>query len=116
MLMEDYVKLECKTFHNVSAHFTFLKKYDIILKRQYGFQKGKNVSQLLGKFADQLNCSLSKNYQSLVLFIDFSKAFDTNPHAKLLNVPHNSGKGENAMIFSLIIWQVPLLKLKLVVV
>ena len=63
----------------------FVVKYKIIDNRQYGFQKGKTVNQLLGKFSDHFNKSMSQNLHSLVLFLDFSKAFDTISHAKLLD-------------------------------
>lgn len=70
---------------------SFLKKYKVINKEQYGFQKGKNINQLLGLFANNINTSLSQNKNCLALFIDFSKAFDTLPHEKLLNVLEKVG-------------------------
>lgn len=63
----------------------FLDKNNIIDCRQYGFQKGKSVNQLLGKFASLVNQNLSKSEHCAVLFIDFTKAFDTIPHDKLLS-------------------------------
>ena len=69
----------------------FLQKYKVIDNRQFGFQKGKNINQLLGNFANVLNESLSKNLHNIVMFIDFSKAFDTIPHEKLLKCLENNG-------------------------
>ena len=69
----------------------FIRKYKIIDDRQYGFQKGKNINQLLGKFANRVNENLSNNLHSLIMFIDFSKAFDTIPHDKLLKSLERSG-------------------------
>lgn len=69
----------------------FLEKYKIINKNQFGFQKGKNINQLLGNFSNQINGFLSKQLHVLVLFIDFSKAFDTLEHSKLLDILERNG-------------------------
>ena len=79
---------------------SFIKKFNVIDDRQYGFQKGKNVNQLLGKFSNHLNDSLSRNKHCLVLFLDFSKAFDTLPHEKLLQTLFNIGiRGHSLNLF-----------------
>lgn len=62
----------------------YTSKYKIINTNQFGFQKGKNINKLLGNFANYINKQLSKNHHCLTLFIDFSKAFDTLSHEKLL--------------------------------
>lgn len=69
----------------------FLFKYGILHKQQFGFQKGKNINQLLGLFSNHINEQLDKNHHCLGLFIDFSKAFDTLPHNKLVEVLENIG-------------------------
>lgn len=69
----------------------FLLKYKIISKNQYGFQKGKNINQLLGIFSNEVNKSLDKNEHCLGLFIDFSKAFDTLSHNKMIEVLEHTG-------------------------
>lgn len=69
----------------------FLEKYNIINRNQYGFQKGKNINQLLGNFANVINQNLSEQKQCLAMFIDFSKAFDTLSHAKLLDILEKNG-------------------------
>lgn len=69
----------------------FMVKYKIIHENQYGFQKGKNINQLVGHFSNNLNLNLSNDMHSLVLFIDFSKAFDTLPHDKLLDTLEKNG-------------------------
>lgn len=75
----------------VSQISNFLEKFEIIDPRQFGFQKRKNINQLLGGFADCLNHNLSRGIHSLVLFLDFSKAFDTLPHDKLLDALEKCG-------------------------
>lgn len=69
----------------------FLTKYNIIHENQFGFQKGKNINQLLGLFSNHINQCLGKNMNCLALFIDFSKAFDTLSHEKLINILERSG-------------------------
>ena len=69
----------------------YLSKNNIMSKNQYGFQKGKNINKLLAYFTDHLNQNLSKGLHSLVLFVDFSKAFDTLSHDKLLSVLSSYG-------------------------
>lgn len=70
---------------------SFLKKYNIINNSQFGFQKGKNINQLLGLFSNHINQSLDKNMHCLALFVDFSKAFDTLPHGKLIEILERNG-------------------------
>ena len=69
----------------------FLKKFNLINNNQYGFQRGKNINQLLGHFSSHINNTLEKKQHCLALFIDFSKAFDTISHEKLLSVLERYG-------------------------
>lgn len=69
----------------------FLSKYKVISKCQYGFQKGRSINELLGNFTNHINQGLNESISSLVLFIDFSKAFDTLSHTKLIETLERSG-------------------------
>lgn len=69
----------------------FLEKYNIIHPNQFGFQKGKNINKLLGNFSNYINSCLSQNMHCLALFIDFSKAFDTLSHKKLISMLERIG-------------------------
>ena len=64
---------------------SFIKKHKLIHNQQYGFQSGKSINKLLGNFASHLNEAKSKKHHSLILFIDFSKAFDTLNHVNILH-------------------------------
>lgn len=75
----------------------FLTKFKIINPNQYGFQKGKNINQLLGNFSNYINTQLGKHQHCLVLFIDFSKAFDTLSHSNLLNKLERTGVRGNCL-------------------
>lgn len=70
---------------------SFLIKYKVINENQFGFQKNKNINQLLGKFSNYVNKCLSNNMHCLALFIDFSKAFDTLSHKKLIEILERNG-------------------------
>ena len=62
----------------------FIEKHKLIHKQQYGYQAGKSINKLLGDFTSYLNEAKSRRCHSLILFIDFSKAFDTLDHEKLM--------------------------------
>ena len=63
---------------------SFMDKNKIIHSSQYGFQSNKSINKLIGDFSGYINTGLSKNQHSLILFIDFTKAFDTLNHENLL--------------------------------
>ncbi|KAL0810711.1 hypothetical protein ABMA28_010035 [Loxostege sticticalis] len=63
---------------------SYYKKQEIITKNQYGFQSGKSATELLSKFTDEINTHLNERKHVLVLFIDFSRAFDTLDHKELV--------------------------------
>lgn len=69
----------------------YLKKFNIISKLQFGFQKGKSTSDLLVDFSNFVNSNLNNNMHVIALFIDFSKAFDTLSHSKLISSLENIG-------------------------
>lgn len=75
----------------------FLQKFKILNPCQYGFQKGKNINKLLGNFANHINKLLSENNHCLALFVDFSKAFDTLSHSKLLEILERYGIRGNCL-------------------
>lgn len=70
---------------------SFITKYKILQPNQYGFQKGKNTGKLLGEFTNVVNVGLNKNHHVLVMFVDFSKAFDTIDHIKLIEALNKIG-------------------------
>lgn len=69
----------------------YLETFNIINPLQFGFQQGKCTSDLLSLFSDHVNTRLNNNMHVLALFIDFSKAFDTLNHSKLLSALEKIG-------------------------
>ena len=91
VLLEEIIKSRLESY---------IIKYNIIHEDQYGFQKGKSINKLLGNFSNVLNTAMSRGLHSLVLFIDFKKAFDTISHKALLDALYEVGiRGECIKLF-----------------
>ncbi|KAL0893100.1 hypothetical protein ABMA27_014739 [Loxostege sticticalis] len=56
-----------------------------------GFRTKKNTSMLLSKFTDEINDHPDSKKHVLIVFIDYSKAFDTLRHCTLLQKLENTG-------------------------
>lgn len=65
----------------------FLNKHQIINKNQYGFQKNSGTLSAASCLVDTLQNKLDQlpNSKACCVFLDLKKAFDTVPHALLLN-------------------------------
>lgn len=81
-ICEKYISKEIHTFYN---------KNNILSCDQYGFQANKSTTLLLSNFTDFINDCLNKKEHIIVIFIDYSKAFDTLQHNLLLQKLENSG-------------------------
>ncbi|KAL0893268.1 hypothetical protein ABMA27_014866 [Loxostege sticticalis] len=82
-IVEKYVSGEIHTF--------FGENNDIINKKQFGFQPHKSTTMLLTEFTDEINSYLNNRNHVLVLFVDFSRAFDTLDHVILCKKLENIG-------------------------
>ena len=83
----------CKLLeHIVCRHIlTHLEKHKILSDLQHGFRSGHSCeSQLIITINDLLEAYNDKDQIDLVI-LDFSKAFDTVPHQKLLHKLKNYG-------------------------
>ena len=72
----------CKHFHN------HLEKCDVLTSFQHGFRKAHSCETHLLLTVDNLMCSFDQKIQSDIAILDFSRAFDTVPHERLLAKYH----------------------------
>ena len=63
----------------------FLEINDIINPMQHGFRKGLSCETQLVEAIDDWAYNINSQYQTDVIFLDFSKAFDKVSHTKLLH-------------------------------
>ena len=65
--------------------FSHLVKNNLLSKHQFGFCKGRScISQLLVVIQEWMSC-IDKDVPTDAIYLDFSKAFDTVPHKKLIH-------------------------------
>ena len=84
--------LEHIVFSNIMNHFD---QYAILTDRQHGFRrKHSTESQLILTTHDLAN-TLNNKSQTDMIIMDFSKAFDTVPHNRLLNKLNRYGINNN---------------------
>lgn len=69
----------------------YLEKNQVINKYQFGFQRNRSTSQLLCQFTNEINMHLNKKNHTIVIFIDFSKAFDTLRYKMLFTKLQQNG-------------------------
>ena len=62
----------------------YLSRNNLISVNQYAYQKKKGTNSLLMEFSQSVQRSLNNRQQILVLFVDFSKAFDVLDFAVLI--------------------------------
>ena len=80
--------IPCKLFEHiiVSKIWDHLNKHNIITNRQHGFRKGMSCeTQLIEALHDWTEIMNQGQGQIDVILLDFSKAFDTVPHQRLLH-------------------------------
>ena len=73
--------LEHIIFHQIMSH---LDNYNILVDYQHGFRKGRSCETQLINAIEDLARSLNNRNQTDMLILDFSKAFDTVAHNRLL--------------------------------
>ena len=82
-LLTSFSKIYEKLMHNRISQF--LESNDSLYEAQYGFRSGRSCEHALLDAQNSILQNLSKNKISLLLLIDFSKAFDMVDHSILLN-------------------------------
>lgn len=69
----------------------YLKKFNLLDPQQFGFIATRSTVTALGRFSDLVNAKLNEGMHVICIFIDFSKAFDSIDHGKLLEMMFNLG-------------------------
>ncbi|MCG8078585.1 MAG: reverse transcriptase family protein, partial [Candidatus Thiodiazotropha taylori] len=90
----------CKTMEHIvfSQTMSHLDKHDILVHFQHGFRPNHSCETQLLTTVEDLSHRLDKRKTTDLLILDFSKAFDTVPHRRLLRkLEHNgiTGKTNN---------------------
>ena len=62
----------------------YLIKNNILYSKQLGFQNGHSTGHAVVQLADQIIESFENNKYTLGVFIDLSRAFDTEDHSTLI--------------------------------
>ena len=76
--------MEHVIFHHIMSFFTSLNTVKSSTTI-HGFRPNHSCQTQLVNFIDEIQRSMNSQQQTDLLFIDFSKAFDTVPHKRLLN-------------------------------
>ena len=74
--------MEHVIFHHIISFFTSLITLNPL---QHRFRPNQSCQTQPVDFIDEIQRSMNSRQQTDLLFIDFSKAFDTVPHKRLLN-------------------------------
>lgn len=76
----------CKLIEHIIAHKLneFLEERSVLTNHQHGFRKGFSTTTQLVTIVHTFAACLDANGQIDVIFLDYSKAFDTVPHDKLI--------------------------------
>ena len=59
---------------------SFIKKYDILYRLQFGFRDNHSTAMALMTLVDNISKSIDDGMYTLGVFLDFSKAFDCLNH------------------------------------
>lgn len=81
-IIERFVNNQIVNFYEVN---------NIYNDTQYGFRKKRSTVQLLSKMTDKINNHRNNRHHVVIIFIDFSKAFDTLKHDILIQKLEKSG-------------------------
>ena len=88
-LLSSFSKIYEKLMHN--RVIKFLDQNGSLHDMQYGFRPGRSCEHALLKAQDEILGSLSKRQVSILLLIDFSKAFDMVEHEILIDKLYHYG-------------------------
>jgi len=85
-------------YHQISSYLLFHNK---ISNAQHGFIKGKSVDTLLHSLNDNIRRNLNAGKLTVVILLDYSKAFDTVDHDNLISTLYEVGFSQDSLYFML---------------
>ncbi|KAJ8020472.1 RNA-directed DNA polymerase from mobile element jockey [Holothuria leucospilota] len=86
--------LEHIIHRHIMDHFD---KFNVLADVQHGFRKGRSCETQLSALVDDIMKILDNRSQADLIIMDFSKAFDTVPHQRLLNKLKHVGIRNNIL-------------------
>lgn len=93
--------IPCKILEHIiskSVH-NHLEAHNILTDRQHGFRQRRSRKTSLLTTVHDLASTLEKNHQIDLILLDFSKAFDTVPHIRLLNKLNHYGIRDSTQLW-----------------
>jgi hypothetical protein len=88
-LLSPITKIFEKLIYDRVADYFSRKK--LFCKEQFGFIKGRSIQAAVLNLLHDLNMAINNNKYSIVVFLDYSKAFDTVSHDLLLKKLYRYG-------------------------
>ena len=76
----------CKMLESIirKVHMDHCINNNLIPRRRFGFLKGRSTTLQLLTFIDRVAYLLAEGYSVDTIYLDYSKAFDSIPHRRLL--------------------------------
>ena len=69
----------------------FFEKYKILAPKQYGFRQKKYSEMAVFELVNLINNQINGQSKCFAVYLDLAKAFDTVPHAKLIERANDLG-------------------------
>lgn len=69
----------------------------ILNEFQFGFRRGRNTSQAIFNYLDNIYQNINNNIDTIAVYVDFRKAFDTVSHKVLLSKLNQFNLSQNAI-------------------
>ena len=70
---------------------TFFDKHNVLYEKQFGFRRNHSTYMPLISLVDQITSNIEQNLYTMVMLLDFKKAFDSVDHLILLNKLNHYG-------------------------